>query len=181
MPKCWLWQQNLHQIHFWSWNLSCLTALESLKKTKRIHVTCRLCAWKVCLQIPFRDFWIETVRWKGEYGHMCLTVCAPCWLRQRCRADALALQCECAAASATAGTGQAIHSVLHSFVTENSTVISKLWTLTKNKGQLCKYTNKHIFLSVYGCNRSYKLNPYRQISIFYCACVWAPLLSPICS
>lgn len=29
------------------------------KKKKWIHVMCRLCAWKVCLQIPFRDFWIK--------------------------------------------------------------------------------------------------------------------------
>lgn len=41
--------------------------------------------------------------------------------------------------------------------------------------------NNCICVNMHDCNRSNKFNACPQMSIFYCACVWALLLWPICS
>lgn len=74
----------------------------------------------------------------------------------------------------------------------NTIVILKFWTLTKtnkqkNEGWGGDYSfadvqiNSCICVNMHDCNRSNKFNTCPQMSIFYCACVWALLLWPICS
>lgn len=133
----------------------------------------------------------EIVRWKVRYGHEDLGVRVPFCLRERCKSICVLTSVWVHTASyAKVGTGF-FFSLFPPASPPNTIVILKFWTLTKTNKKAGGWGGDYSFANVqinscvcvnmHDCNRSNKFNACPQMSIFYCACVWALLLWPICS